>query len=77
MAKSDCFPLEHIKKNVLLFKDYYKHFPPSLARFSPVDSDIIVYTGYGMKKQLLYYSLSRKKVLSCLSFCRNYYILKH
>jgi len=48
-------------------KDYYKHFPPSLARFSPVDSDIVVYTGYGMKKQLLYYSLSRKKVVKAVS----------
>ncbi|XP_065066075.1 WD repeat-containing protein 90-like [Rhopilema esculentum] len=48
-------------------KDYYSHFPPSLARFSPSDADIVIYTGYGMKKQLAYYSLSQKKVIRAVS----------
>ncbi|XP_033117799.1 WD repeat-containing protein 90-like isoform X4 [Anneissia japonica] len=35
--------------------------PPSLVQFSPIDSDTIIYAGYGMQKQIQFYSLSQKK----------------
>ncbi|KAJ8318923.1 hypothetical protein KUTeg_004014 [Tegillarca granosa] len=37
--------------------------PPSLAKFSPDESDIIVYVGYGLQKHVQYYSLSQRKVV--------------
>jgi hypothetical protein len=39
------------------------HLPPSLAKFSPEEPDIIVYVGYGMEKCIQYYSLSDRKVI--------------
>ncbi|XP_022092508.1 WD repeat-containing protein 90-like isoform X1 [Acanthaster planci] len=41
----------------------YQLLPPSLARFSPTDHDIIIYTGYGMQKQVQFYSIAQKKVV--------------
>ncbi|XP_070579992.1 WD repeat-containing protein 90-like isoform X2 [Ptychodera flava] len=41
----------------------YRLLPPSLARFSPSEPDIIVYAGYGMQKQIQFYSLSQRKVV--------------
>lgn len=41
----------------------YDSLPPSLARFSPSDPDVIVYVGYGMQKQVLFYNLTQKKVV--------------
>ena len=40
----------------------YDLLPPSLARFSPTDADVIVYTGYGLDKCVQFYSISRKIV---------------
>ncbi|XP_074646351.1 WD repeat-containing protein 90-like [Tubulanus polymorphus] len=50
-----------IKKNE---KNVYQLLPPSIARFSSIDSDHIVYTGYGMQKHVQFYSLSEKKVVN-------------
>ena len=44
-------------------QSYYQQVPPSLARFSREEPDIVVYTGYGMQKQLQFYSLAQRKVL--------------
>ncbi|XP_068672849.1 WD repeat-containing protein 90-like isoform X2 [Montipora foliosa] len=41
----------------------YSNLPPSIAQFSPIDPDIVVYTGYGMQKVIQFYSLSHKKVV--------------
>ena len=41
----------------------YDLLPPSLARFSPSDPDIVVYTGYGLEKCVQFYSISQKTVL--------------
>jgi len=40
----------------------YGNLPPSLARFSPEEPDVIIYTGYGMQKCAQFYSLSQRKV---------------
>ncbi len=40
----------------------YSSIPPTLAQFSPHESDVIVFTGFGMNKLLQFYSLARKKV---------------
>ncbi|KAI1896220.1 hypothetical protein AGOR_G00092560 [Albula goreensis] len=37
--------------------------PPSLAAFYPSDSGIVVYTGYGVEKEMSFYSLSKKQVI--------------
>ncbi|XP_035829418.1 WD repeat-containing protein 90 [Aplysia californica] len=42
---------------------HYALLPPTLARFSPHDADIIVYTGYGMECSVHFYSLTSRKVL--------------
>lgn len=44
-------------------KSQYDHLPPSLARFSPTESDILVYTGYGKETCVQFYSLSQKTVM--------------
>lgn len=36
--------------------------PPSLAAFSPSDPSVVVYTGYGVEKELSFYSLVKKQV---------------
>ncbi|KAL3876292.1 hypothetical protein ACJMK2_034157, partial [Sinanodonta woodiana] len=41
----------------------FNRLPPSLAKFSPEEPDIIIYTGYGMNKQIQFYSLSQRKVV--------------
>ncbi|EDV28238.1 uncharacterized protein TRIADDRAFT_20616 [Trichoplax adhaerens] len=38
-------------------------FPPSLAAFSKTDSDIVIYTGYGIQKEIIFYSLSQQKII--------------
>uniref|UniRef100_A0A3B3I6T8 WDR90 4th beta-propeller domain-containing protein n=1 Tax=Oryzias latipes TaxID=8090 RepID=A0A3B3I6T8_ORYLA len=38
--------------------------PPSIAAFSPEDHSLVVYTGYGVEKELLFYSLSKKQVMT-------------
>uniref|UniRef100_A0A3B5QER2 WDR90 4th beta-propeller domain-containing protein n=1 Tax=Xiphophorus maculatus TaxID=8083 RepID=A0A3B5QER2_XIPMA len=43
--------------------------PPSLAAFYPADPSLLLYTGYGLKKELSFYSLTKKQVshsTSCL-----------
>ena len=40
----------------------YESLPPSLARFSHLDPNIIIYVGYGMQKQVLFYNMAQKKV---------------
>ncbi|ESP04065.1 hypothetical protein LOTGIDRAFT_230310 [Lottia gigantea] len=40
-----------------------KSFPPTLACFSKEESDIILYVGYGMQKNVQFYSLSQRKVV--------------
>ncbi|XP_013393033.1 WD repeat-containing protein 90-like [Lingula anatina] len=41
----------------------YSLLPPSLARFSLDEPDIIVYTGYGMQKLVHFYSMAQRKVV--------------
>ncbi|XP_041363253.1 WD repeat-containing protein 90-like isoform X2 [Gigantopelta aegis] len=48
-------------------KSQYSTLPPSLAKFSTSEPDIIVYTGYGMNKCLQFYSLSQRKVVRTTS----------
>ncbi|CAH1794798.1 unnamed protein product [Owenia fusiformis] len=44
----------------------YRSLPPSIARFSPEEQDVIVYMGYGMAKQVQFYSLSQRQVIRTL-----------
>ncbi|XP_059181241.1 WD repeat-containing protein 90 [Centropristis striata] len=37
--------------------------PPSLAAFCPTDSSLVVYTGYGVEKELSFYSLTKKQII--------------
>lgn len=37
--------------------------PPSLAAFSPIDPGLVVYTGYGVERELSFYSLAKKRVI--------------
>uniref|UniRef100_A0A3P8SCT6 WDR90 4th beta-propeller domain-containing protein n=1 Tax=Amphiprion percula TaxID=161767 RepID=A0A3P8SCT6_AMPPE len=41
--------------------------PPSLAAFCPADCSLVVYTGYGVEKELSFYSLTKKQVTDLLS----------
>ncbi|XP_020567837.1 WD repeat-containing protein 90 isoform X2 [Oryzias latipes] len=41
--------------------------PPSIAAFSPEDHSLVVYTGYGVEKELLFYSLSKKQIIKKIS----------
>uniref|UniRef100_A0A8C4E682 WD repeat-containing protein 90 n=1 Tax=Dicentrarchus labrax TaxID=13489 RepID=A0A8C4E682_DICLA len=37
--------------------------PPSLAAFCPADPSLVVYTGYGVEKELSFYSLAKKQII--------------
>uniref|UniRef100_UPI0037E729E7 WD repeat-containing protein 90 n=1 Tax=Semicossyphus pulcher TaxID=241346 RepID=UPI0037E729E7 len=37
--------------------------PPSLAAFYPADPSLVVYTGYGVEKELSFYSLANKQII--------------
>ncbi|XP_056285490.1 WD repeat-containing protein 90 isoform X2 [Pseudoliparis swirei] len=37
--------------------------PPSLAAFCPADPSLVVYTGYGVEKELSFYSLTKKQIV--------------
>ncbi|GLD57492.1 WD repeat-containing protein 90 [Lates japonicus] len=37
--------------------------PPSLAAFCPADPGLVVYTGYGVEKELSFYSLTKKQII--------------
>ncbi|KAJ7984499.1 hypothetical protein DPEC_G00355450 [Dallia pectoralis] len=37
--------------------------PPSLAAFSPIEPGVVLYTGYGVEKELCFYSLVKKQVM--------------
>uniref|UniRef100_A0A8D3BWJ5 WD repeat domain 90 n=1 Tax=Scophthalmus maximus TaxID=52904 RepID=A0A8D3BWJ5_SCOMX len=37
--------------------------PPCLAAFCPADTGLVVYTGYGVEKELSFYSLSKKQIV--------------
>ncbi|XP_073345853.1 WD repeat-containing protein 90 [Pagrus major] len=37
--------------------------PPSLAAFCPADPSLIVYSGYGVEKELSFYSLAKKQII--------------
>ncbi|KAM6898195.1 WD repeat-containing protein 90 [Lycodopsis pacificus] len=37
--------------------------PPSLAAFCPADPSLVVYTGYGVEKELSFYSLTKKQIM--------------
>ncbi|CAN9508568.1 unnamed protein product [Ophioblennius macclurei] len=37
--------------------------PPSMAAFCPDDHGLIVYTGYGLERELSFYSLNKKQIL--------------
>ncbi|XP_077482569.1 WD repeat-containing protein 90 [Stigmatopora argus] len=37
--------------------------PPSLASFHPTDPSLIIYTSYGMEKELTFYSLKKKRII--------------
>ncbi|XP_061562423.1 WD repeat-containing protein 90 isoform X2 [Phycodurus eques] len=37
--------------------------PPSLAAFCPTDPSLVIYTGYGIEKELTFYSLSKKRII--------------
>uniref|UniRef100_A0A8C7HKE2 WD repeat-containing protein 90 n=1 Tax=Oncorhynchus kisutch TaxID=8019 RepID=A0A8C7HKE2_ONCKI len=36
---------------------------PTLAAFSPIDPGLVVYTGYGVERELSFYSLAKKRVI--------------
>ncbi|XP_026171981.1 WD repeat-containing protein 90 isoform X2 [Mastacembelus armatus] len=37
--------------------------PPSLAVFCPSNPDLVIYTGYGVEKELIFHSLTKKQVI--------------
>ncbi|XP_040924451.1 WD repeat-containing protein 90 [Betta splendens] len=37
--------------------------PPSLAAFCPLDHSLVVYTGYGVEKEISFYSLTTKQII--------------
>uniref|UniRef100_A0A8C9YQW0 WD repeat-containing protein 90 n=1 Tax=Sander lucioperca TaxID=283035 RepID=A0A8C9YQW0_SANLU len=37
--------------------------PPSLAAFCPADPSLVVYTGYGVEKELSFYCLAKKQII--------------
>ena len=37
--------------------------PPSLARFSPLEKHIIIYTGYGLYQEILFYNTKTKSTV--------------
>ncbi|MED6241311.1 hypothetical protein ATANTOWER_008505 [Ataeniobius toweri] len=41
--------------------------PPSLAAFYPADHSLLVYTGYGVEKELSFYSLAKKQIIKKIS----------
>ncbi|XP_029702490.1 WD repeat-containing protein 90 isoform X2 [Takifugu rubripes] len=41
--------------------------PPSLAAFAPTDPSLVVYTGYGVEKELTFYSLVKKQIIKKIS----------
>ncbi|XP_070846624.1 WD repeat-containing protein 90 [Chaetodon trifascialis] len=52
--------------------------PPSLAAFCPADPSLVVYTGYGVERELSFYSLAKKQIIkkialphwaTCFSLC--------
>jgi len=47
--------------SVVRFQAALACLPPSIAKFSPEEPDIVVYTGYGMQKNLQFYSLAQRK----------------
>jgi WD40 repeat protein len=64
--------LDHENDNKKLNKqkkpDSWLIYPPSLAKFSTkTDPDTIVYVGYGVEKNMLFYCLKNKKVMRTLS----------
>ena len=69
MVLSDSVYTVHVDANISSYnimlhtQCQYELLPPSLARFSPSDPDIILYTGYGMEKCVQFYSISQKTVL--------------
>lgn len=46
---------------------YIQRVPPCIAQFSTEEPDVILYTGYGMQKQIQFYSLSERKVVRTLA----------
>ena len=69
--KSGAVPLTYnhngLGRLLSLLQCQYDLLPPSLARFSPTDPDVIVYTGYGLEKCVQFYSISRKSVFRTLA----------
>ena len=53
-------------------QSHYQELPPSLAVFSVEEPDIIIYTGYGMHKQIQFYSMSQRKVSNIDKFVSKY-----
>jgi len=51
-------------------KKHYLENPPSLCFFHPTDSDLLVYTGYGLDKSIQQYSLSKKQIVKKTSISR-------
>ncbi|KAF3853462.1 hypothetical protein F7725_014150, partial [Dissostichus mawsoni] len=41
--------------------------PPSLAAFCPADPGLLVYTGYGVEKELSFYSLAKKQIIKTIA----------
>ncbi|XP_034070605.1 WD repeat-containing protein 90 [Gymnodraco acuticeps] len=41
--------------------------PPSLAAFCPADPGLVVYTGYGVEKELSFYSLAKKQIIKTIA----------
>ena len=50
------------KDSTVYTQDYYSCVPPSLAHFSREEQDVVVYCGYGMQKNVQFYSLTERKV---------------
>ncbi|XP_016518793.1 WD repeat-containing protein 90 isoform X1 [Poecilia formosa] len=41
--------------------------PPSLAAFYPADPSLLLYTGFGLEKELSFYSLTKKQIIKKIS----------
>lgn len=62
----------HIFLVCYLLQNRYDSLPPSMARFSASDPNVIIYVGYGMQKQVLFYNLAQKKVIRKTNSQQNY-----
>ncbi|KAG5262431.1 hypothetical protein AALO_G00275070 [Alosa alosa] len=65
--KDKCELLDWLSFPAPAAPEYGDVLPPSLAAFSPCERGVIVYTGYGVTKELTFYCLNKKQVLRTIS----------